>query len=140
MDLMRRLWYVWSWRLRYWWLDTGAGKQARIIIWSLATLGTVLHLVRLVVIGILHPMPPDQPAKAAFWWVAALVIGIAMAAVAFFMRPKIEAPKPMQSTAPNTEDGLAVRDVFGTVWIDDQFVLAWKSMGTQKIKKKGGKK
>ncbi len=140
MEMMRRLWYVWSWRLRYWWLDTGAGKQARIIVWCLATLGTVLHLVRLVVVGILHPLAPDQPAKAFSWWVAALVIGIALAAVSFFMRPKIEAPKPMKSTAPNTEDGLAVRDVFGTVWIDDQFVLAWKGMGTQKIKKKGGKK
>lgn len=137
---MRRLWYVWSWRARYWCLDTRAGRQARIGALCLLALGTVLHLTRAVVLDILHPLPPGEPAQAAFWWVAALVAGIVMAAVAFFMRPKIEAPKPAQSTAPNTEDGLAVRDVFGTVWIDDQFVLAWKSMGTQKIKKKGGKK
>lgn len=73
-------------------------------------------------------------------WVAQIVIMVAFAALSFLMRPKVEKPKPQEAKAPTVEDGLAAREVFGTVWIDDQFLLAWKSMGTVPIKKKGGKK
>jgi hypothetical protein len=86
------------------------------------------------------PPQPAEPARAVAWWVVQIVVMAVFAAISILMAPRVEAPKPQAADAPTVEDGLAVRDVFGTVWIDDQFLLAWKHMGTQAIKTKGGKK
>jgi hypothetical protein len=48
--------------------------------------------------------------------------------------------EPQERDLPVVEDGAAFHDIFGTVWIDDQYLLAWRNMGTQAIKTKGGKK
>ena len=138
--VMRRLWYRWSWRARYWWLDTRPGQMAQFAAFGVGCLAAVLQLTHMMIVVATAPPQPDAPAQAVAWWVVQIVLLVVFAAISILMAPRIEDPKPQKVEAPTVEDGLAVRDVFGTVWIDDQFLLAWKGMGTIKIKKKGGKK
>ena len=139
MKMIGRLWYRWSWRARYWWLDTRPGRMAQLGVFGAMLLGTVLQLTHMMIVVATAPQP-DAPARAVTWWIVQIVLLVAFAAISILMAPRVEDPKPQEAKAPTVEDGLAVRDVFGTVWIDDQFLLAWKHMGTIKIKKKGGKK
>lgn len=74
-----------------------------------------------------------------YWWVVQLIIMVIAAVVAYALRPKPETPKPMSSEAPTIEDGQAAKHYFGTCWVGDEFLLAWKMMGTIPIKAKGGK-
>ena len=136
---VRRLWYRWSWRARYWLLDTRPGRMAQLGAFVAACLGVVLQLTHMMIVVATAP-PADAPARAVSWWVVQIVIMVAFAALSILLAPRVEDPKPQEAKAPTVEDGLAVREVFGTVWVDDQFLLAWKHMGTIKIKKKGGKK
>lgn len=140
MMALRRLWYRWSWRARYWWLDTRSGRAAQLGVFGLACLVAVLQLTHMMIVVATTPPQPHEPVRAVAWWVAQIIIMVVFAAISILMAPRVEDPKPQKVDAPTVEDGLAVRDVFGTVWIDDQFLLAWKHMGTVKIKKKGGKK
>lgn len=135
----RRIFYIWSWRLRFWWLDTRGGMQARVALFCLACLVVVVQLVRMIVMAAM-PAPAGEPVKAVYWWVVQLIIAIVAAAVSYAMRPKPQQPVPQQAKAPTVEDGLAVKDYFGTCWVEDEFLLAWKMMGTEPIKTKGGKK
>ena len=73
-------------------------------------------------------------------WVVQILVMVAMAAISVVLRPKPEKPKPQERDLPVVEDGAAFPDIFGTVWIDDQYLLAWRNMGAQAIKTKGGKK
>lgn len=139
MKMIGRLWYRWSWRARYWWLDTRPGRMAQLGVFGAMLLGTVLQLTHMMIVLATAPPEPPEPARAG-WWLVQIVIMVAFAVISILMAPRVEDPKPQEVKAPTVEDGLAVRDVFGTVWIDDQFLLAWKGMGTIKIKKKGGKK
>ena len=100
----------------------------------------MLVLVRLMIVVATTPEAPASPARAVSWWVVQIAIMIALAAISYLLRPKIEGPKPQEGEAPTVEDGLAAKEVYGTVWIDDPFFLAWKSLGSQAIRKKGGKK
>lgn len=140
MAMMRRLWYRWSWRARYWWLDTRAGRKAQLGLFVVCGLVVVLQLTHMMIVAATAPPQPPEPARAVAWWVWQIVVMVAFAAISILTAPRVEDPKPQAADAPTVEDGLAVRDVFGTVWIDDQFLLAWKYMGTQAIKTKGGKK
>lgn len=137
--LAKRWWYVVSWRSRYWWLDTRGGEYAHWALLCIAVLIVIVQLIKMVVAAALPP-PPDEPVKAIYWWVVQLIIAIVAAAVAYVMRPKPQAPAPQKGEAPTVEDGLAVKDYFGTCWVEDEFLLAWKMMGTIPIKTKGGKK
>jgi hypothetical protein len=120
-------------------MDTPGGAAARWVAFFLACLAAAVELARMS-LAALTPASPDEPAKAIYWWVVQLIIYAVSALISYALRPKQEAPKPQEGKAPVINDGLAVRDVFGTVWIDDEFLLAWKIMGHDKIKSKGGKK
>lgn len=135
----RRLHYVWSWRLRYWWLDTPAGAQAQMGVLAFAALVVVIQLIRMAMAALVPP-PAGEPAKAVYWWVVQLIIAIVSAVISYAMRPKVEEQKPQAGKAPSTQDGQAVKDHFGTVWVEDEFILAWRMMGTDRIRSKGGKK
>ena len=139
MTMIWRLWYRWSWRARYWWLDTRPGQVAHLAIFGFCCLSGVLVLTHMMIVVATVPAP-DAPAQAVTEWVRTLVLFGVIGLISMMMAPKVKEPKPSKAEVPTVEDGLAVRDVFGTVWIDDQFLLAWKGMGTVKIKKKGGKK
>lgn len=135
----RRAHGIWRWRLRYWWLDTPAGRHAQLWAFALSLLATVLQLVRIAVAAVVPP-PPGTPRQAVYWWVVQLIILVVSAAISYAMRPKTEKPKPAAGEAPTVEDGQAVKHHFGTVWIEDEFILAWEVTGTEPIKSKGGKK
>ena len=71
-------------------------------------------------------------------WAAIVIIIIAIL-VAVLYRPKVPTQDAQKAEAPVVQDGRKIRKVYGTVWIDDPMVLAWKPMGTIPIKS-GGKK
>lgn len=140
IGLARRLWYRWSWRLRYWWLDTPAGRVAQLSACALACLAVILVLTRQMILVSSRAPVADEPVQALAWWVVQVVVMVVAAAITAMRAPRVEEPKPQEVQAPTVEDGLAVREVYGTVWIDNEFLLAWKGMGRDKIQKKGGKK
>lgn len=131
--------HVWLWRVRYWWLDTRGGQRAQLAALCLSCLVVVVQLLRMLVEAAVPP-PPGTPAKANYWWVVQLIIVVVAAVISYAMRPKVEGPKPQEGKAPTTQDGLSAKHYFGICWIDDEFLLAWKNMGTIPIKTKGGKK
>lgn len=138
--LAKRRWHVWSWRARYFWMDTKGGEQARIVVFCMALLVVLMQLIRMAVAAFLPP-PPDEPVKAVYWWVIQLIIAIVFAVVAYAMRPKTEQPQAREVSSPTVEDGTAAKDYFGTCWInhDDNFLLGWKVVGRDPIRSKGGK-
>lgn len=133
----RRLHYVWSWRARYWWLDTRQGELAHATVLVLSMLVFAVLLLRMFVFPA-PPPPPGEPAKAIVWWVQLIVMVLA-AAISYAMRPKPQTPQPQTSDIPTTEDGLAVKHHFGECWVEDEFQLAHKVVGTTKIRAKGKK-
>jgi hypothetical protein len=136
---VRRLHYVWSWRARYWWLDTRSGERAHLMLFALSLIVVCVQLLRMLVVAVVPP-PPGEPVKAIYWWVVQLIIAIVAAAISYAMRPKPQPPTPQASEAPTVEDGLSAKHYFGTCWVNDEFLLAWKNTGTLPIKTKGGKK
>ena len=125
-------------RLRYWYLDTDAGRHAQLWAFAAALLVLLVQIVRMAVAAA-FPEARPEPAQAVVWWVVQLVIAIVSAVIAYALRPKIETPKPAEADMPTTEDGRAVPEAHGTVWIEDEFMLAYKVMGRVPIKS-GGKK
>lgn len=137
---LRRKCRVWSWQARYWWLDTRAGLISNIVVCLLLGLLAIAALVRAVVLAMLSPPSPDAPALAVAPGIIYLLVAVVAAAVAYAMAPKAEQPQAAQENTPTVEDGQSVPEVYGTVWIDQEFLLAWKIVGRDKIKSKGGKK
>lgn len=135
---MRRSLHVWSWRLRYWWLDTRGGAEAHVVLFCLSVLVVIAQLIRMSVAAFLTPAP-GEPAKAVYWWVIQLIILVIAAAISYALRPKPEAPKPQEGQGQTTEDGQSVKRYWGTCWVDDEFLLAWKVTGRDPIKGEGGK-
>lgn len=138
MAHIRRLHYVWSWRARYWWLDTRGGEIARRLIMVIAGLVCILEMIDLAA-ATWQQSGAGQPYKAFVWWVQLIIMVIA-AAISYAMRPKPQPAQPQSADAPTVEDGIAVKHYFGTCWIGDEFILAWKNTGTIAIRTKGGKK
>lgn len=141
MRALRRCRYVYGWRLRYWWMDTDGGAEARIALCVVAGLVVVLQFARLGVVA--HDTltaPAPQAQHAVYWWVIQLIILVISAIISYALRPKVEPPKPAETNPPSVEDGQMVVDVLGTCWVPDTFLLAWKPMGVVPIKSSGGKK
>ncbi len=136
---LRRWYHLWVWRLRYWWYDTPSGVCAQHWALGLGVLVLIVQLVRVCVATAL-PAPHGAPAQAVYWWVWQLAIAVVAAYVSAALRPKPEPVKPQQAQVPTVQDGQAVKHHFGTVWVGDEFILAWKMQGTIPIKTKGGKK
>lgn len=134
----RRAHYVWSWRLRYWWLDTRGGEVARRLVMVIAGVVCILEMID-VAMSAWQRGATGEPYKAIVWWVQLIIMVIA-AAISYAMRPKPQPPQPQAAEAPTVEDGLAAKHHFGTCWVTDEFLLAWRMMGTVPIKTKGGKK
>lgn len=138
-DSIRRLHYIWSWRLRYWWLDTRQGEIAHLVVLAISAIIVMIQILRMFVAALV-PLPPDEPARSIYWWVVQLIIAIVAAAISYSMRPKPQAPTPQTADVPTTEDGLSAKHYFGDCWVEDEFQLAHKVVGTEPIKTKGGKK
>lgn len=72
-------------------------------------------------------------------WVQIAIL-VVSALISYATRPKPENPKPGKVGIPVAEEGKPIRKVYGTVWINDPQVLGFKTIGTDRIKSKGGKK
>lgn len=138
MPRLRRAHHVWNWRLRYWWLDTREGAAAHVVVFCMAVLVVILQLIKMSIAALLPP-PPGEPVKAVYWWVVQLIVMVVAAVVAYALRPKPENAKPQEGQGPTTEDGQATIRAWGTVWIPDVFLLAWKIVGRDPIRADGGK-
>lgn len=135
---LHRLWYVWSWRARYWWFDTQSGEYSR---WALVFFALFIGLAELsrVYVKATLPHPAGEPQRAIYWWIVQLIIVAIAAAASYAMRPRPKEPTAQKGEAPTVEDGLMVIHHFGECWIENEFILAWKIMGTEAIKSSGGK-
>lgn len=131
--------YVWSWRFRYWFLDTEDGQQARVAAFAVCVLTAMLAAMRMVV-SAMQPPPPDAPVLA-YGWVVWLIVLILVIALAYALSAKSPNAKPQEVESPTTEDGTPVKDGQGTFWIDheDGFTLGFKVIGRDPIRSKGGK-
>lgn len=133
---LRRLIYVYGWRVRFWWFDTQGGAIARICLAIIAAVLLITHLV-LATIEV-HTAIAGEPVKA-FVWVYYLIVMIISAVLSYALAPKPQPPAPVEGTAPTVEDGLSVKHHFGTVWEEELFILAWSVVGRTKIRTKSGK-
>lgn len=136
LQLAQRKSHFYRWRLRYWWLDTRDGERAHWVGVCISAIVCIVQLVRMFAQGV----TPDAPVRSVYWWVVQLIIAVVAAVVSYAMRPKPTVPGAQKSESPSTEDGQFVKHHFGTCWVDNEFILAWKPMGTVPIKTKGGKK
>lgn len=139
IDRVREARYVYGWRLRFWWMDTRSGERARAIAFVLLAMGAIIQFIRMA-LQAMYPTP-GEPAKA-YWWIVQLIIMIVAVAVSYAMRPKPQQAQERQVDSPTVEDGTAVKDYGGTVWIEheDNFLLGWKIVGRDPIYTNGGKK
>lgn len=73
--------------------------------------------------------------------VVQVVIAIVAALVSSYLSMK-NLPNASASSGgvPEARDGTAIRKIYGTVWVDDSQVLAWKDLPPEPIRKKAGKK
>lgn len=140
IDRGRERRYVYTWRLRYWWMDTKDGRRAHIVAFCLSVLLVLIQLVRLAVAALVPP-PPGAPVQAIYWWVVQLIIMVVAAVVAYALRPDTPKAAERKVESPTVEDGTPIKDHGGTVWIehDDNRLLAWKIVGRDPIKSDSGK-
>lgn len=136
----------WGWRARYWWHDTQDGARARLALFYLLAFVAVVQAARVGVATVELPglvfaaEPPPGAMYAIYNWVVQLIIALILLAVSAAMRPRPPEPEAQEFNAPVIEDGTKVKDYFGTVWIGDEFWLAHRMVGRDKIKTKGSKK
>ena len=73
--------------------------------------------------------------------VVQVVVAIVAAVVSSYLSMK-NLPNASARTGgvPEARDGTAIRKIYGTVWVDDSQVLAWKELPPEPIRKKAGKK
>ena len=82
-----------------------------------------------------------RPVHAAYVQIIwAIVVIIVSLLVSYAMRQKPQNQEPAKGNVPTVKDGKSIIRIYGTVWVDDSIVLGWKPVGTDPIKKKGGKK
>lgn len=133
-----RMCYVYGWRLRHWWLDTRAGRVAQLSFAGIGFLGLVGAVVRFAIEAATRQ--PGQPHEAIIGLIIWIIVAI-LAAVALSMSASKPAKPPDdQTNAPTTQDGRSAVRYYGTNWVDDPAMLAWKVVGRDPIKTKGGKK
>lgn len=144
IDRARRLRHVARWRIRYWWMDTDAGRRAHAALFVVSVLVLLWQMLRAAVALLLPAAAPSpaEPAAAVAWWVVQLVIAVVAAAVAYVLRPRVQPPAEPVHEPPTVEDGAAVKDFGGTVWLEheDTGILLYEVVGRDPIYSKGGKK
>ncbi len=119
-------------------LKLGSPETARDISRAFALLALVLGID--LIKGAPAALDPQAPKQAIYQWVVQLIIVIISALISYAMQPKPKEPERVKASTPSVEDGKGIDIICGTVWIEDEIVLGFKEMGTQKIKAPGGKK
>lgn len=142
MGLIARIRYrigVWRFRVRYWWLDTPAGRHAQVMSVCMLAIATIVGLVRESIRAFM-PQPIGAPHQAIVWIVVWLIVAlIAGLAIALTANSKPAKPQDQQAKAPTTQDGRAAVRYYGTCNIEDPAQLAWKVVGKDPIQQSGGK-
>lgn len=136
--IRHRVGYVWYWRARHWWMDKPSARIARASGAVMLLLAVVAQVVHYAAVSAL-PQPAGQPHQAIFWVVAYLIIALVVAVLLAVTAKKPKAPDPAQAQGPTTQDGQNVKHHFGTVRETDTFLLAWRIIGRDPIKRSGGK-
>lgn len=137
--MVRQL-HRWSWLLRYWVLDK-YHEQLRLVVFFAASALTVALVASLAwSIREAAANPPVVKADGGATIIIQIILFVISLAISYAMRPKTEQMKPQEGSIPQVEDGKAMRRPYGTVWCDDSTILAWRNLGTEPIKSKGGKK
>jgi hypothetical protein len=74
-------------------------------------------------------------------WLVQALWAVAFSVVATLLTPgpKNDGAKPSEGRTPEANDGTIIRKIYGTVWVPDSQVLAWKPLPPEPIRK-GGKK
>lgn len=138
MGLIRRKLHRAGWLVRYWVMDKYATPCRR------AALAAALLVVTLQAVSLGVRVPnaagPEAPVGAWVNIVIQIAIMLVAAYIAYAMRPKPQTPDPQSGEAPETKDGKALKELFGTVWVDDSAIVGWKNGTPEPIRKKGGKK
>jgi hypothetical protein len=75
-----------------------------------------------------------------FWWRLVIMIVAELLVQALTPKPKVQFDKTAK--VPVSKEGVRLGKIYGTCWIDDPQVCAFKqvNIGEDKIKAKGGKK
>ena len=142
MNYLKKKWarvLHWRWVLRYWVVDKYR-EQLRIVFMGFALFVLFVSVFGGVFTYFEVKSEPHKPKEAAYQLIYYLIILIISLLVMMALQPKMEEQKPGENKAPEVEDGKSIRKVYGTVWVDDPMVLAWKDVGTLKIMSKSGKK
>jgi len=108
---------------------------------NVTLLGVMLVALLAAWIGSDNAPPPELMQPRYAFWNLFIQIGIAIVAsiISAALAPKPKAPEPVKARVPVVEEGRKIGKVYGTVWVDDSMVLAFKPVGTIKIKSKGKK-
>lgn len=61
-------------------------------------------------------------------------------AVLLMPKPKFEGAEAQTGRVPEVDEGRIIYKIYGTVWINDSQVLAWRQLPPEPIQQKGGKK
>lgn len=129
---IRRLQYVYGWRMRYWWHDTRAGHETRKALAWLVFLASIAWMLW----DAFAPRVPGQPQEA---WVFQVVMLVVALLVSYAMAPKPQNTAPQRIARPVVEDGATALRTYGPFWIDSPTLIGWKAAGTDRIRKKAGK-
>ncbi|KAF1697997.1 hypothetical protein CSC62_07580 [Pseudoxanthomonas jiangsuensis] len=135
---LRRLWYVASWRCRYWYLDTREGLVARIVL-ALGLLVAAVWSAWASLQQMQRPPVAGEPIKAIADWIVYAIVFVVSLLVAYALAPKPQSAKPQKIEVARVEDGATLKRIYGPVWISDPVVIGDKPMGTVAIRKKAGK-
>lgn len=135
---------VWGWRFRHWWYDKRSAAYARIgglVVALLIALGLMTRGAVLLTLtppnAVAASAAPHEAIAPIVW---ALIVALVAAVAMVLLAPKPPKPPDQKTQAPTTEDGQAAVRYYGTNWCDPIAMLAWKVVGKDAIKTKGGKK
>lgn len=109
------------------------------LFWGAVSIGAGVGMA-LDLITLAAPPPADGPQVAIINIWIQIGIMVVSALISYALTPKPKTPEAITAQAPVVEDGKGIIRIYGTVWVDDSIILGWKQMGTDPIRKKGGKK
>jgi hypothetical protein len=125
-----------GWVLRYWLMDK-YHEQLRLGAVALAALVFVGTLAAMYLSHVQQVAAGPAAPRGAFWWyIVVLVVAVLLA---YALMPKPQVPEAQKQDMPVTKDGKSMVRIYGTVWIKDPAMLAWKNGAPEPIRKKGGK-
>ncbi|GAB3335338.1 hypothetical protein [Marilutibacter aestuarii] len=138
MGLIARKLHSAYWMARYWAMDKYATPCRRAVLVA----ALVVLSVQAVALWQAAPVAiaPGAPRGAWVQVVIQIALLVISAYIAYASRPKPQVPDPVSGQAPETKDGKALKELFGTVWVDDSAIVGWANGTPEPIRKKGGKK